>query len=266
MKFLPTHTYKHHVDAVHTEARRGTWILWNQTYSWLWAALWVLGLTWVLSKSSSALYHWASSPAPFTLQSSQLSATGWETVGGSVTKNELEVKLLNPVPSFCDSPTPLHHPVRHTVSSAGLSRTSAQRAHHSSPIPSQELSASTGSGHERSACSSQQQPIECELRSWSQACGTHLRSQARRHSETLSQNDQKQTTKTPAKSTSPMCKRACTQMRTRISLLHVRHTGVPAQQVSTTQSKGTEQLPQTQNSWWYMPLAQHSIGRGRPQV
>lgn len=56
-------------------------------------------------------------------------------------KNELEVQCrkepVNPIPSFRDSPTvsptPVHHPVRHTASPASPIHISGWRPHYNSP-------------------------------------------------------------------------------------------------------------------------------------
>lgn len=48
MSILPAIITVHHVHAVHTEARRG-YQIWNWSYRWFLAAIWVLGTARALS-------------------------------------------------------------------------------------------------------------------------------------------------------------------------------------------------------------------------
>ena len=58
---LPACMFMHHVCTVPKEARKGCWIPWNWNYSYLWAAMWVLGIEPGPSgRPASSLNHWAS--------------------------------------------------------------------------------------------------------------------------------------------------------------------------------------------------------------
>lgn len=59
---LPTCMFLYHKNAWHSiEVRRGHWVLWNCSYGWLWASIWVLRLKPGPSAITRALNCWATS-------------------------------------------------------------------------------------------------------------------------------------------------------------------------------------------------------------
>lgn len=67
MNALLPYMFMHtHACFVPQEARRGHWIPWNQSYGWLWACIWMLGIEpRCASQAISALSHCAISPILF---------------------------------------------------------------------------------------------------------------------------------------------------------------------------------------------------------